>query len=100
MARRLCVFYRSAKMRLSAVDFVGQDVDWIVCQECQRLLRRGERLKVGWDESDEALTALYNIHGTLRAWVEELKASPEDLPITLKVLAEAGDVLRKAGRLP
>jgi len=39
--KRLCVFYKDAD------KWLGRNVDWIVCQECQRRLRRGEWLRDG-----------------------------------------------------
>ena len=34
--KRLCVFYRLAKLWQG-----GQNVQWIVCKECQRKIERG-----------------------------------------------------------
>lgn len=39
--KRLCVFYKDAD------KWLGRKVNWIVCQQCQRKLRRGEWLKHG-----------------------------------------------------
>lgn len=36
--KRLCVFYYKAR------DWVGKPVEWIVCKECQKQLRKGEVL--------------------------------------------------------
>jgi hypothetical protein len=35
--KRLCVFHRAA------LDWLGLKVEWIVCKECQKRLRRGEK---------------------------------------------------------
>lgn len=33
--KRLCVFYKVAE------QWIGKDVEWIVCKHCQRLIEKG-----------------------------------------------------------
>lgn len=41
--KRLCVFYYRAE------EWVGKRVEWIVCKECSKKIREGERLQVAYD---------------------------------------------------
>src|SRR5579859_4093418 len=40
--KRLCVFYKRAH------DWLGKPIEWIVCKECQKRLRRGEWLNLSY----------------------------------------------------
>ena len=40
MMKRLCIFYKNADA------YIGKQIDWIVCKQCQRKLRSGERLRI------------------------------------------------------
>lgn len=34
--RKLCIYYKSRRRGLSARDFQGKKIEWIVCKECQQ----------------------------------------------------------------
>ena len=44
--KKLCVFYKDAE------EWIGKRIDWIVCKECAKKLRDGERLQVGYNWCD------------------------------------------------
>lgn len=37
--KRLCIFY------VFAADWLGKPVEWIVCKQCQKKLRKGSTLR-------------------------------------------------------
>jgi hypothetical protein len=47
--KRLCIFYKNA------TEFIGKNIQWIVCQECQKRLRNGEKIEQVLKPYGEAL---------------------------------------------
>lgn len=41
--KRLCVFYDTPKRR-TASEWLGRNIEWIVCKRCQKILRSGKHI--------------------------------------------------------